>query len=116
MSTLPSNRTLFANGVSTCKAILLSNYGIVTQAGAKVLRFTQEPTQLNVSNFLNYRLLGHHLCRLSGQADGQQSAAAQWHGRRYAACRSRPELTARLAAKPTSRWAFSCMASVSSGH
>ena len=34
MSTLPSNRTLFANGVSTCKTILLSNYGIVTQTGA----------------------------------------------------------------------------------
>ena len=65
MSTLPSNRPLFINGVPTCKAILLSNYGIVTQAGAKVLRFTQEPTLLNVSNFLNYRLFGHHLCRLS---------------------------------------------------
>ena len=56
MSTLPNNRTLFINGVSTCKAILLSNYSIATQADAKVLRFTQEPTQLNVSNFQNYRL------------------------------------------------------------
>ena len=116
MSTLPSNRTLLINGVSTCKTILLSNYSVVTQAGAKVLRFPQESTHPNVSNFQNYRLFGHHLCRLSGQADGQQSAAAQWHGCRCAACRPRPELTARLAAKPTSRWAFSCMASVSSGH
>jgi hypothetical protein len=54
MSTLPNNRTLFINGVSTCKTILLSNYSIATQADAKVLRFTQEPTQLNVSNFQNY--------------------------------------------------------------
>ncbi|EHN66753.1 hypothetical protein [Comamonas testosteroni] len=56
MSTLPNNRTLFINGVSTCKTILVSNYSIATQADAKVLRFTQEPTQLNVSNFQNYRL------------------------------------------------------------
>ena len=53
MSSLPSNRTLFINGVSTCKTILVSNYSIATQADAKVLRFAQEPTQLNVSNFTN---------------------------------------------------------------
>jgi hypothetical protein len=56
MNTLPSNRTLLINGVSTCKTILLSNYRIATQADAKVLRFTQESTHPNVSNFQNYRL------------------------------------------------------------
>jgi hypothetical protein len=60
MSTLamtpPRNGTLFVNGVSTCKAILVSNYSISDQGGAKVLRFSSEPTQLNATNFQTYRI------------------------------------------------------------
>ncbi|MEG0148432.1 MAG: hypothetical protein RR701_03535 [Comamonas sp.] len=50
------NATLFINGISTCKVILVSNYSISNLGDAKVLRFSAEPTQLNVSNFQNYRL------------------------------------------------------------
>lgn len=56
MSTLPQNRTLFINGISTCKVILVSNYQIATQGDAKVLSFSSEPLQLNTSNSQNYRL------------------------------------------------------------
>lgn len=55
-ATPPRNSTLSINGVSTCKTILVSNYSISAQGDAKVLRFTAEPTQLNVNNFQNYRL------------------------------------------------------------
>lgn len=56
VSTLPRNSTLFINGVSTCKNIKESSYTIAAQGNAKVLRFVEEPSLLNVSNSQTYRL------------------------------------------------------------